>query len=303
MSAAAKRTAYVVIAVLAGVLFVGGSVYDLPAAQAVYRLNDPAALAFSVAGVYLFFGSFEFLTGGLCRQLMHLAKSRTKRILSVVICCYLGLSTAVLGAAALTSDSVIGLLFPEVAFTFPHCVLVGLIGFYPLLFLGMLLNGRRGDPAAVRKLILLLGLMTLTFFAHLLLTCLWSRPRFRITLLGYDGLGFLPWYRPLQNAAFYKTGYGLEGDALRSFFSGHALDAVLNLVILPAFSLVLPKLQGKERLLQWTALLLILPIAFSRMVLGAHYLSDVSAGSLCGLGYVLLYELLAARIRPASETG
>ncbi|MBR3678918.1 MAG: phosphatase PAP2 family protein [Oscillospiraceae bacterium] len=48
----------------------------------------------------------------------------------------------------------------------------------------------------------------------------------------------------------------------------------------------------KERFLQITAFVLIPPIAFSRMVLGAHYLSDISAGMLCGLGFVILYEIL-----------
>nr|MCR5717892.1 phosphatase PAP2 family protein [Oscillospiraceae bacterium] len=90
--------------------------------------------------------------------------------------------------------------------------------------------------------------------------------------------------------------YSLKSDALRSFFSGHALDAVLNLVIFPAFSMVCTRLQQKKRELQIAALVLIPPIVFSRMVLGAHYLSDVSAGMLCGLGFVLLYEFLVCRM-------
>ena len=295
MSAAARRVSYLVIAVLSGILFAVGSLYDLPIAEAVYRPQYPLALAFTVLGYLLFFGPFQLLTGALCRQLMNLSQTRSKRILSAVVCCYAGLSTAVLGGMGLVSDSVIGLQFPETEFTFLRCVLIGVIVFYPPVLLGMLLNKQQADKNTVYCILILLGIMALSFFGHAIFTGLYSRPRYRITQLGLDGLTFLPWYAPLQDAAFFKESYSLKSDALRSFFSGHALDAVLNLAIFPAISLVW--LQGKERLLQCIALVLIPPIVFSRMVLGAHYLSDVSAGMLCGLGFVVLYELCTRRLR------
>ena len=296
MSGAVKRTVYILIASAAGILFAAGTFFDLPAAQAVYRPNQPAALVFTVLGFILFFGSFEFLTGALCRQLMQLTESRTKRILTLAVCGYVGLSTAVLGGLGLVSDSVLGLLFPSVEFSFLHCALIGVLVFLPLVILGMCLNGKQADKTAVYSLILLLGILTLSFFGQMLFTSLTSRPRYRITQLGLEGLTFLPWYAHLQDAALLSERYALKGDALRSFFSGHAMDAVLNLAIFPAFALMIPGLQTKKRHLELAAAVLILPIAFSRMVLGAHYLSDIGAGMLCGLLLVILYEAGAAKI-------
>ena len=293
----ANHAVRIVIASAAVILFAFGTFFDLPAEQAVYHPNQPAALVFTVLGYYLFFGPFEFLTGALCRQLMHLAATRTKRILSLAICSYIGISTAVLGGMGLVSDSVLGLLFPEVEFTFLRCFLIGVIVFCPLVALGMLLNGDRADKATVYCLILLLGILTLSFFGQVLFTSVTNRPRYRITLLGLEELTFRPWYTPLRDAAQLSARYALKSDALRSFFSGHAMDAVLNLAIFPAFALVFPGLQTKERFLKLAALLLIPPIAFSRMVLGAHYLSDVSAGMLCGLLLVILYEAGAASVK------
>ena len=296
MNTTLKRTVYLGIAVLSVILFIVGSFYDLPIAQAVYRSNHPAALVFTVIGYYVFFGTFEIMTGTLCKQILNLTKSKVKRILILIVCSYTGLSTAVLGSMGLVSDSVLGLCFPDVTFTFWHSVFIGLIFLYPLVFLGMLLNGKRAEPSTVRGLLLLLCIMTVSFFGHAGFTALYSRPRFRITQQGLEGLNFQPWYAPLQSASVYSKTYNLKSDALRSFFSGHALDSVLNLAIFPAFSMVCTRLQKKKRELQIAALVLIPPIVFSRMVLGAHYLSDVSAGMLCGLGFVVLYEFLAGRM-------
>ena len=292
MSLAVKRSVYLVIAALSVMLFIVGSFCDLPVAEAVYRPNQPAALFFTILGYVLFFGTFQLLTGALFQQLLHLSQTRIKRILSIVICSYTALSTAVLGGAGMVSDSVIGLLFPDISFDFRHTVLIGLVLFIPPMILGMFMNGKQAKKRIAVNIMILLVIMAVSFFGHVIFTSLYSRPRFRITQSGFEDLGFMPWYEPLDNAAYYSEIHHLKSDALRSFFSGHSLDAVLNLAIFPALAQTFPILKDKERLLQITALVLIPPIALSRMVLGAHYLSDIAAGMLCGLGYVILYEIL-----------
>ena len=292
MSLAVKRSVYIVIAALSVILFAVGSFCDLPAAEAVYKPNQPAALFFTILGYVLFFGTFQLLTGALLRQLLNLSQTRIRRILSIVICSYTAISTAVLGGAGMVSDSVTGLLFPDMTFSFRQTVPIGLVLFIPPVILGMVMNGRQAKKRIAFNIMLLLVIMGVSFFGHVVFTSLYSRPRFRITQSGFEGVTFMPWYEPLDNAAYYSKTNHLESDALRSFFSGHSLDAVMNLAIFPAIAQAFPILKDKERLMQITALVLIPPIAFSRMVLGAHYLSDISAGMLCGLGFVILYERL-----------
>lgn len=71
----------------------------------------------------------------------------------------------------------------------------------------------------------------------------------------------------------------------RSFPSGHALGATVALGIL---ALVLGTLVGKRvRILIWVAAVFgVLLVSLARIVLGVHYLSDVTAGIILGSGWL-----------------
>ena len=71
----------------------------------------------------------------------------------------------------------------------------------------------------------------------------------------------------------------------RSFPSGHALGATVAIGLL---TLVLGALLGRRKrvLLQVAAVSAVLLVALSRLVLGVHYLSDVIAGIVLGVGWL-----------------
>jgi len=73
----------------------------------------------------------------------------------------------------------------------------------------------------------------------------------------------------------------------RSFPSGHALTSTVGCAVL--LLLVTPLLRRRWRVVAIVAAILIpLVVAFARVGLGVHYLSDVVAGELLGLGWVML---------------
>ena len=73
----------------------------------------------------------------------------------------------------------------------------------------------------------------------------------------------------------------------RSFPSGHALTSTVGCAVL--LLLVTPLLRRRWRVVAIVAAILIpLVVAFARVGLGVHYLSDVVAGELLGLGWVVL---------------
>ena len=73
----------------------------------------------------------------------------------------------------------------------------------------------------------------------------------------------------------------------RSFPSGHALTSTVGCAVL--LLLVTPLLRRPWRVVAIVAAILIpLVVAFARVGLGVHYLSDVIAGELLGLGWVVL---------------
>ncbi|MFO7675114.1 MAG: phosphatase PAP2 family protein [bacterium] len=94
-------------------------------------------------------------------------------------------------------------------------------------------------------------------------------------------------YRPgllidagLYGFAFWKAGYWFN-----SFPSGHAAVAF---ALAGALALAFPRWRGRAFALAGL-------VAASRVVLNLHYLSDVIAGALLGLGWARLYRRLFAR--------
>lgn len=103
---------------------------------------------------------------------------------------------------------------------------------------------------------------------------IWGRMRFREM---DDPLSqFTRWYVINDRSAADSF------NAYASFPSGHTMNsaAVILLSLLPTF---LPKLEGKEKVLRTTAYVWILIVGFSRVVMGAHFSSDVTVGAMLSL--------------------
>ncbi|MCE5234484.1 MAG: phosphatase PAP2 family protein [Eubacteriales bacterium] len=106
----------------------------------------------------------------------------------------------------------------------------------------------------------------------------WSRLRMREMT---DPLvQFTRWYVITPHSGF--------DNAYASFPSGHAMNAAgsILLCLLPTF---LPGFAGKERILKGIVLLWVLAVCVSRVMMGAHFASDVTMGVLLSL---LLFEAI-----------
>lgn len=94
----------------------------------------------------------------------------------------------------------------------------------------------------------------------------WGRLRFRA--MEESTAGFTPWYLPQGLAS---------GEEFKSFPSGHVANAALILwiTLVPSFY---PAWQKHASKLAIVAGAWIVLVAFSRIIMGAHFLSDVTAG-------------------------
>jgi undecaprenyl-diphosphatase len=79
----------------------------------------------------------------------------------------------------------------------------------------------------------------------------------------------------------------------KSFPSGHALG---NVVAFGLLVLLVPQRFRIPALVGGTVAVLL--VSFSRLFLGVHYLSDVVAGWLLGMGWLLLADAIFLRLRP-----
>lgn len=105
---------------------------------------------------------------------------------------------------------------------------------------------------------------------------LWQRPRPRV-LAANPGLDFQPWWNIGCSQRADYLARGVIRDGFRSFPSGHTANAACAL-LLAALPLVLPSLERWWGPLYLMGVAVAFLVALSRMVVGAHFLSDVTVG-------------------------
>lgn len=108
-----------------------------------------------------------------------------------------------------------------------------------------------------------------------LIKSLWGRVRYRdlIKMPNYDA--FTPWYHP----------NGINGN--RSFPSGHTGGASMSyLMMLLPFAA--PKWEKRKALCFFIPFVYTSMVAFTRLVVGAHFLSDVTVGGAIGFTTVII---------------
>ncbi|KFI68833.1 phosphatase PAP2 family protein [Bifidobacterium magnum] len=122
------------------------------------------------------------------------------------------------------------------------------------------------------------------------------RPRF-IALLGEPQLSFQPWWEITRKNMELSTKVASNPDLFRSFPSGHTVSAaaILGWTVLPEYC---KRLEPYRWVFYIVCPLYVGVVAFSRLVLGYHFLTDVSfaflvATACCAVAYVRLYRLPA----------
>lgn len=175
---------------------------------------------------------------------------------------------------------------------------VYLIVFTVILTVMLVLITNRIDKAFIKKLaVFALLLIAVLAVSQLIITVskgMWGRMRFRNMNTSYDG--FTPWYK-LNFGANGREGlvvsheYHPDDDAFKSFPSGHTAAAAMSICLI-----ILPDLFDKLK--KYKCWFYIAPIAytlfvgFSRIIVEAHFLSDVLVGGAITSGTVFLARWL-----------
>lgn len=119
-----------------------------------------------------------------------------------------------------------------------------------------------------RKKLLWLGIVITTgaFLSVQLMKCIWGRPRFIAVL--QEGASFREW--------FHIAGFAFRRDYYRSFPSGHTVSAaaLFFITFLPE---LFPDLPQKPWIYWIVSFLFTVFVAFSRIMAGMHFISDVMA--------------------------
>lgn len=275
---------FIVIGVLlAG--FIAGSFLDFEIDQALFDKNNGFGLFMASFGVYPCYAGLAFIGGGiLCTTI----RRRKELPIWVQVICY-ALSAAAYGMSIYLCGrewpSVNGYNTPEMApLSYAICAVL-----FGGAFCGGYLISRKGDTKKLWNILIIMAIIFVVGLvpAGYLIKKIIHRPRFRLYMEDAE-IPFCNWWKSFKSykdflkskPEFYPDGFHLTKEEFKSFPSGHAGTGIIMAMFLPFMRFFFPKLKGKETLLFYGGVAFGLVMMFSRLLVGAHYLSDVCMGAL-----------------------
>lgn len=126
---------------------------------------------------------------------------------------------------------------------------------------------------------------------------LFGRARYRTMNALCDFKEFTRWYEINigKSVSDEQLAFGIEKDGYKSFPSGHTAAAAVTFSLM-AIPKVFNLSKKSDYIITAATCLLVAVVAFSRIVMGAHYLSDVTVGALITLVCYFLAELLVNKL-------
>ena len=285
--------------IIIGVLLVGfiiGSFLDLDINKAIYSDGNHFGLIMASFGVYPCYAGLAFIGGGLLSTTI-----RRKDLPNIVKILSYGLSVAALAMAIYLCGkewpSVNGYNVPNLAILSYLIAALVFIGVYGFAFLIC----KKGDAKHLWTILLV---MTTIFVIALLpagfvIKLIIHRPRYRYVVRGglvdfHNWWEMFPDYKNfISNKSNPIVLYGVEitKEEFKSFPSGHSGTGMIMAMFLPFATYFFPKLKGKEVMLFYIGAAWGFLMMFSRLLVGAHYLTDTCMGSLiCMITFYVVNE-------------
>ena len=284
-------------AVLA-VLLAVGTFCDYQIAQAIYAPDNPLVIFVSTLGLFPMCYPACILLGVLAQRSLISQKSQILRIAGTIVCVALALLFgALITRAVLSKLEGFGGMFGYEPPNTARMVIGAVIG-GGLCALGFRAGKANDAKDLARHVLVVIVVLAVSFFAVEIVKSFMARPRPRLLFAGYEGVEFSPWYQRTSEASELMAKLGIEKDAFKSFPSGHSLQAAALITAFYGLSLVYPSLRQKTGLFLVVGIVFSLVVMTCRMILGAHFLSDVSMGALVS---VIAFLILMAQQRPQAQ--
>ena len=279
-----------------GILLLIGTFFDETISRGIYSPDNLIARMITTLGTVPFFFMAVFFIGCLLERIFHSGLGKVVRYALFALCSLLGLVVGFFGVGAFLDRDCLGSFFPVLDRNTPVIAVLAIVATPILLRLGYLMAGTTDDKMLVRRIIALLILLGLSYLALYEFKNVFHRPRFRLVVSGIDGIGYTPWYTPFPAFQSFIDSLGINATEFRSFPSGHSILSTSCVFTFQSLSWF-PKFKGKDKLALGAAgLIFAIVIMFTRVILGAHYLSDVSAGAMISTLLALVYTIVQKQI-------
>jgi len=282
------------------VLLVVGTFADYQIAQAIYTPDNPLVIFVSSLGLFPLAYPVCLFLGVLAQRSLASQKSRVLCIAGVVLCVALAMLFGALITRAVLSirDGFGGVVGYEPS----NSVRMGIGAVIGVALCALGFNAGKANDAKdlARRMLMVVVVLVASFLLVEVVKNLMSRPRPRLLFAGYEGIEFCPWYNYFSGAEDFMATYDIEKDAFKSFPSGHSLQAAALLAAFYGLSLVYPGLRQKLGIILAVEIVFALVIMSCRMILGAHFLSDVSMGAVVSV--VAFFIIMALHKRPPQRS-
>lgn len=281
---------YICLAVFFGICLLTGTFMDLKIEQALYSEASTIPKVINFLTFFLFISSCMFFLGVLFRQLIKSEKKKHIKALIAIAFIYLYASTATLGGGEFIHDPLLNNAFINTEATFLNCLVAGTMFLIPWFLLGIISGKGESDKKTIKSITKIIIIITMVYISATYFNTTIVRPHYRLL---ENPAEFTEWYKLKGTGKLFMSLKDLISEHPGSFVSGHAMYAVLFLIIFPSYALVFKKLQGKETLLTAAALIVMIPILMSRMISGDNYLSDIALGGISAVKICFSFNALS----------
>ena len=288
------------IYIVLGIFLIGfilGSFLDRQLSDAIFSRDNGFGLTISVIGTLPGYMVLALLGGSAFALGLHKKYQIPWRVvLYVLAATFVGLSIYFSGRE----------FFGENGFTNEDLYFLGFIIVIPFAVASFYLGYRLTKASNRGYLWLILGITAVAIFMALvpgttLLKSIFNRPRYRTLILYEDQIGFHNWWQRCTDRDELMVVLHLTKEEFKSFPSGHASASAVFMI----FASILPLFDEKYEKIQlplfYAGFAWVLLVAFSRILVGAHFLSDVSMGGILTSVFMLINNEVIIAVRKKFE--
>lgn len=257
-------SAWILTAVL-GTCLVVGSFFDLQISEALYNPENAFGIFGAAYGEYPF--SLAMLVGGV---MVIMFRSRQKTLTTVAQVTIGGLFAVAGAGMTVVNPNRYVPGAPAFIYVLDSLIVAGVVGATIYVLRGVDRN------LGMRVAIIILAVVVVELLIINVVKIGWQRPRMRM-ITDHPEATFAPWWSPGNPERAALRAEGVAAEEFKSFPSGHTANAAV-LMMLTAFTVLKARWRQAAPWLFWVGVGWAALIAVSRIIVGAHFLTDVTAG-------------------------
>ena len=282
---------YIIMFAILILLIVIGSFFDLTLAQGVFSINNSISVFFASFGTFP--GSVLFGVMGM--MIIKGFKKKSKWLLPLGIILFVFLQVfGIIVTYEMTNEYWFNV--PS-AVKFIICTVLIIGAEVP--FISIIKNA---DEKKFTKYFFFLFIVAIFgLFFPSAIKDIWARPRYRF-LVGVDSSGleigiktglenFRNWFNIDPSIRDSFVALGVDDGEFTAFPSGHVAQTAIVLA-LATIGYINPKYEEKANIILWISFAYCLFLGFTRIMMGAHFLSDVAFGLLIDVIFIFLMETI-----------